>query len=69
MDTKVIGQRLRSLRGSVSQAKLAKELGITKSAWAMYERGQRIPRDEVKLRIAQHFGKTVQEIFFDQLEH
>ena len=30
----------------------------------MYERGERIPRDQVKKRIAHYFGKTVEEIFF-----
>lgn len=57
------GEVLRELRGSKSQDKIAREIGLTKSAWAMYERNERIPRDEVKIRIASYFGKTVQEIF------
>ena len=63
------GETLRILRGSRSQDKMARELGITKSSWAMYERNERIPRDEIKVRIAEYFGKTVQEIFFTRLEH
>lgn len=62
-------ERLRSLRGSQTQEEVAKSLGITRSSWAMYERGERVPRDEVKIRIAEYFGKTVQEIFFDRVEH
>lgn len=59
-------EMLRKLRGNLSQEKIAREIGVTKSAWAMYERGERVPRDEVKIRIAKHFGKTVGEIFFNQ---
>ena len=44
---------------------MAQEVGVTKSAWAMYERNERVPRDEVKVRIANHFHRTVQEIFFE----
>ncbi len=55
---------LRKLRGNKTQEEIAKELGLTKSAWANYERGIRVPRDEVKIKIAKFFGKSVQEIFF-----
>lgn len=27
-------------------------------------RGERIPRDQIKKRIAQYFGQSVEEIFF-----
>ena len=59
-------EKLRFLRGSKTQAEVAKRIGITPSSWAMYERGERVPRDDVKILIAKYFGKTVQEIFFDQ---
>ena len=55
---------LKDLRGDRSQSEMAAAVGVTKSAWAMYERGERVPRDEVKRRIAAYFGKSVQEIFF-----
>ena len=57
------GEKLRELRGSISQEKMAKELNITKSSLVAYERNKRVPRDEVKIRIAKYFGKTVQDIF------
>ena len=60
------GEILRELRGNMTQEEMAKRLNITKSSLAMYERNERIPRDEVKVRIAKYFGKTVQEIFFNQ---
>lgn len=59
-------EQLKKLRGNMSQDSIAKAIGITKSSWAMYERGERVPRDEVKIRIANYFGKTVQELFFGQ---
>ena len=58
------GEKLRKLRGERSQDEMAKELGITKSSLAMYERNERVPRDEVKLKIAHYFNKSVQELFF-----
>ncbi len=58
------GSKLKELRGNRSQEEMANEIGITKSSWAMYERNERVPRDEVKVKIATYFGKTVQEIFF-----
>lgn len=64
MDAILIGKRLRDLRGNVTQNETAKALGISISALAMYENGNRIPRDEIKLKIAKHYGKTVEEIFF-----
>ena len=60
------GNILRNLRGDKSIEKTAREIGVSKSAWAMYERDERVPRDEVKIRIANHFGKSVQEIYFNQ---
>ena len=58
------GEQIKQLRGSKSQATVAAAIGITKSSYAMYERGERRPRDEVKKRIADYFGKTVEELFF-----
>ena len=46
------GEKLRQLRGDKSQEVIAKEVGVTKSSWAMYERNERVPRDEVKIKIA-----------------
>lgn len=63
------GEKLRELRGEKSQEEMAKEVGVTKSSWAMYERNERVPRDEVKIRIAKHFNLTVQEIFYATAEH
>lgn len=58
---------LKELRGNKSQSEIASSVGVTKSSWAMYERGERVPRDEVKVKIAKHFGKSVQEIFYPSM--
>ena len=63
------GAILKKLRGEKTQEYIANKLGITKSAWAMYERNERVPRDEVKIKIADYFGRSVQEIFFGHNEH
>ena len=63
-----IGTKLKALRAEKkkTQLQVANDLNITKSALAMYERGDRIPRDEVKIRIAEYYGETVQSLFFSQ---
>jgi len=66
MDKKAIGQRLIELRGSRTQNDVAQDLGISVAAVGMYERGERVPRDELKVRFAMYYGKTVSEIFFNQ---
>ena len=69
MDPVSIGAKIRALRGAESQQELADKLKISKSALAMYVRGERIPRDEVKIRIAQHFNMSLEAIFFAPDEH
>ena len=69
MDAKVIGERLRELRGERSVAETAKALDISPSTWSMYENGERIPRDNIKLRIANYFCKPIHLIFFAEGTH
>lgn len=64
MDAEAIAKKLIDLRGNESRARVAKDLGISVSALAMYETGARIPRDEIKKKIAQYYGVSVEEIFF-----
>lgn len=58
------GAKLKALRGSKTQMEVAEALGISKSALAMYERDERTPRDEVKIRMARYFNQSVQDIFY-----
>lgn len=60
----VIAERLRTLRGDKSREVVAEAVDVSYSALAMYEAGERVPRDEVKVRLARYYGKTVEEIFF-----
>ena len=63
MDNQKIADRLIKLRGSRTQAEVAQAIGVTPSAYSMYENGERIPRDEIKKRIAEYYKRTVNTIF------
>lgn len=65
MDKQKIAMNLKSLRGNTSQAEVARAIGITPAAMTNYEQGIRIPRDEVKKKIAEYYGVTVESIFFN----
>lgn len=64
MDAKKIGERLVELRGNKTQEEVSNALEISVSALSMYERGERIPRDNIKIRIAAYYKKPVHKIFF-----
>ena len=59
-----IGKRLKALRGTQAPDFVAESLGISRSALFMYERGERVPRDEIKIRIARFYNCSVEDIFF-----
>lgn len=65
MDRRVIANKLVTLRGDRTQETVAKAVGISTSALAMYECAQRVPRDEIKLALANYFGVSIQSLFFD----
>lgn len=62
----MIGRRLKHLRGARTIQEIADATGIDPSTIGMYEIGQRIPRDNNKITLANYFGLTVQELFYDQ---
>ena len=64
MDSKKIGKLLTALRGEQSLSDVAKTLGLSPAAIHQYESGNRIPRDNIKEKIAKFYDKTVQEIFY-----
>ena len=64
LDSEKIAQTLIQLRGEKTRAEVASALGLSVSAVAMYENGERIPRDETKIKIAAYYGKSVEDIFF-----
>ena len=63
-DPKEIGGRLRKLRGEINRSTVAQKCEISVSALSMYENGLRVPRDEIKVRLANFYGKTVESIFY-----
>lgn len=64
LDAAVIGKRLRDLRGERSQQEVADATGVSKMAISKYETGLSIPGDDMKIALANYYGKTVAEIFF-----
>lgn len=66
---KGFGKILIDLRGDNTQEKVAKDLGIATSTLGMYETEKRVPRDSIKLRIAEYYQKPIQYIFFNQECH
>lgn len=64
MDKNKIAERLIQLRGKRTQAEVSEAVGITPSAYSMYETGERVPRDEIKIRLAKYYKRTVNAIFF-----
>ena len=66
MNAKKIGEILVKLRGDKTQEEVASAINTSVSALSMYERGERIPRDNIKIRIATYYQKPIHEIFFTQ---
>lgn len=54
---------LRKAKGK-SRKEVAEAIGITRSAVAMYERGDRVPRDDIKAKLAAYYKRSVSSIFF-----
>ncbi len=66
MDARKIGKKLRELRGTKQLTDVANAINISKSALCMYETGQRIPRDEIKQKIASYYDASISSIFFEE---
>ena len=64
VDMAEAGRRLRQLRGIRTRSGVARELGISYSALAFYECGQRTPSGPVKKKLADYYGVPVEVIFF-----
>ena len=53
-----------NLRKEKTREDVAKSIGVSLSAYTKYERDERVPRDEIKKKIAIFFGVGVADIFF-----
>jgi transcriptional regulator with XRE-family HTH domain len=64
LDKQRVGQMLRTLRGEKSLEAVAAACGITRQAVCNYETGERVPKDDIKVKLANYYGVSVQSIFF-----
>ncbi|MGX7632594.1 helix-turn-helix transcriptional regulator [Bacillus thuringiensis] len=69
MNYERVAENLINLRNGRSREEVAKAVGISISTLQMYENGQRIPRDNIKIKLANFYGVKVQTIFFDPEQH
>lgn len=62
----IIGAKIKELREglNISREVFCDNVGISLSALSMYETGQRIPRDEIKLKIARQLNTSIEALFF-----
>ncbi|KRW90623.1 helix-turn-helix transcriptional regulator [Alicyclobacillus hesperidum] len=60
-----IARRLIELRAEKSREEVAQAIGISVSALQMYENAKRIPRDHIKIKLANYYGVSVQVLFYD----
>lgn len=65
MNVEKMAKKLIKLRGIKPRESVAKDLGISISALAMYETGKRIPRDEIKVKFSKYYNTSVENIFFN----
>ena len=66
LDMIEVGKRLRELRGGKTLQAVSDETGLGVSALTMYELGQRTPRDEAKIALADYYGVSIEDLFFAQ---
>ena len=52
------------LQNHKTQSQVAKELGISKTAYSNYENRIRKPNDTIKKKLAYYFNTSVEDIFF-----
>lgn len=56
-------KKLRVEKGETQQ-QFSEAIGVSTMAVSKYESGKMIPNDDKKIKIARHFEKSVEEIFF-----
>jgi transcriptional regulator with XRE-family HTH domain len=59
-----IPKRLREARGETPRKEVCEALGIAPSTLTMYETGQRVPRDEIKIALANFYNTSVEALFY-----
>ena len=71
MNGKEIGKRICDLRKAFKMTKrfMSDALGVSYNSVCSWEYGTRIPSDEMKIRIANLFGVSVESIFYANEYH
>ena len=71
MENNYIKDNLKILRErkGLTQTAVAKALKVNVTTYNAWETGQNIPRDEMKVRIAEFYGLSVGYIFFKPIAH
>jgi transcriptional regulator with XRE-family HTH domain len=66
INAKLAGEKLRTLRKKRGEtaAEVASAVGVVESAILNYECGYRVPKDRVKSRLADHYGVSLEWLFF-----
>lgn len=57
-------KKLIELRGDIPRKKVAADLEISYAALNLYELGQRKPSDDIKIKLANYYNTSVEDIFF-----
>lgn len=65
MDKVIAAEKLIKLRGDKSREEVSKACEISISTLQMYENAERVPRDNIKVKLANYYNTTVQDIFFN----
>ena len=62
----MISEKLKKLRADkgITQEVAAREIGISRTALESYETGRRVPKDAIKVKIANYYNADLVEIFF-----
>ena len=64
MNREKVGKRLIQLRGSRTREEVAVGSGLSFRAIESYESGYRMPRDVAKVKLANYYGVSIEEIFY-----
>ena len=57
---------LKELRGTKSQAEIAKEYDVTQQGWQSWEIGRTVPDNATMLQMEKNFNVPMEVIFFDE---
>lgn len=64
-----VGEKLITLRGARTREEVATAVGVSYNAIMMYENNYRIPKDDIKIRLAHFFNVPVGDLFFSFDNH